>query len=39
MGYNHLDLPTNINPNGAVITYAYDANGNKLKSWLPEMQV
>lgn len=31
MGYNHLNLPTNINANGAVITYTYDANGTKLK--------
>ncbi|QDW25181.1 hypothetical protein FFJ24_010310 [Pedobacter sp. KBS0701] len=31
MDYNHLNLPTNINANGAVITYIYDANGTKLK--------
>jgi len=31
MAYNHLNLPTNINANGAVITYTYDANGTKLK--------
>ncbi|MFC1226693.1 DUF6443 domain-containing protein [Pedobacter sp. BG31] len=31
MGYNHLNLPTNINANGAVISYTYDANGTKLK--------
>jgi len=31
MGYNHLNLPTNINANGAVNTYTYDANGNKSK--------
>lgn len=31
MTYNHLNLPTNINANGAVITYTYDANGIKLK--------
>ena len=26
-----MELPTNINANGAVITYTYDANGNTLK--------
>jgi RHS repeat-associated core domain len=31
MTYNHLNLPTNINANGAVIVYTYDANGNKLR--------
>ena len=31
MGYNHLELPTNINAN-----YTYDANGNKLKKLVAE---
>jgi len=25
MGYNHLNLPTNINANGTVMTYTHDA--------------
>ncbi|TCC97851.1 DUF6443 domain-containing protein [Pedobacter hiemivivus] len=29
--YNHLNLPTDMNANGAVIAYTYDAGGNKLK--------
>jgi RHS repeat-associated protein len=29
--YNWLNLPESMNANGALITYTYDANGNKLK--------
>lgn len=29
--YNHLNLPLSMNADGAAITYAYDAFGNKLK--------
>jgi RHS repeat-associated protein len=31
MTYNHLNLPSGINANGAMIAYVYDAAGNKLK--------
>lgn len=31
MIYNRLSLPTNINVNGGLITYTYDADGNKLR--------
>ncbi len=31
MAYNHLNLPTNINANGAVSTHTYSGNGEKLK--------
>jgi RHS repeat-associated protein len=29
--YNWLNLPESMNANGALVTYTYDANGNKLK--------
>jgi len=29
--YNHLNLPASLNANGALITYTYDADGNKIK--------
>ena len=31
ISYNHLNQPTGINANGALIYYTYDAMGNKLK--------
>lgn len=31
MSYNHLNLPSAVNANGAIIAYTYDAEGNKLK--------